>query len=241
MATAVTFRMVTAMVATTTRSRPGSRNRHPRRRGGRDSADGQVLGALLVIGGIAWFLQQVGIVHVAATTTLSCLLITLGIGLVLTARRAGGGGLVLVGIVLTVVLASASAVDVGLLQRGVGERTFTPSAVDDLEDRYQLGVGSLTLDLTELPADAFAGQTIDVQVGVGELVVLLPPRSELGVEVHAGARAGELDILSLDGQDDGTNLSETFKDPDAGDVPRVGLDLDVGLGTVQVVRSRAPR
>jgi hypothetical protein len=226
------------------RSRHGRVNvnvnvRHPRRRGGRDSADGQVLGALLVLGGIAWFVQQVGLVHLAATTTLSCLLITLGIGLVLTARRAGGAGLVVVGIVLTVVLASASAVDVGLLQRGVGERTFTPAAIDDLEDRYQLGVGSLTLDLTDIdPAVLAAQEQIDVQVGVGELVVLLPPESELGVDIRSTARAGELDLLDRDRTDDGTNLNESYFDA-ASDAPRLALDLDVGLGTVQVVRPRA--
>src|SRR5688572_3065644 len=129
MAPAPTVRMVGPMVATTpTRSRPGrvrphggGRPRH-RRRGRRDSADGQVLGAVLVLGGIGWFLQQVGVLHLSLATTLSCLLITLGIGLVLTARRAGGAGLVLVGLMLTVVLASATTVDVGVLQKGAGER-----------------------------------------------------------------------------------------------------------------------
>ena len=205
----------------------------------RSSADGQVLGALLVMGGIAWFVQQVGLVSLSLTTTLSALLITLGIGLVVTARRAGGAGLVVVGLVLTVVLASASAVDVGLLQRGVGERTFTPAEVDDVRERYQLGVGSLTLDLTDVDVAALDAKTIDVQVGVGELVVLLPPKSELAVDVRAGARAGELDILEVDGHDDGTNITEQFTDPEVEGVAQLALDLDVGLGTVQVVRPRA--
>src|SRR5436190_7592327 len=98
-------RMVTPMAAATRHAH----GPHPRRRG-RGSADGQVLGALLIIGGIAWFLNQVGVVGLSLTTTLSCLLITLGIGLVLTARRAGGAGLVVIGLALTAVLASTSAV-----------------------------------------------------------------------------------------------------------------------------------
>ena len=213
------------------------RSRHPRRRGGRDSADGQVLGALLVLGGVGWFLQQVGLVHLSVTTTLSCLLIVLGIGLVLTARRAGGAGLVVLGLVLTVVLASASAVDVGVLQRGAGERTYTPLSAEDLSDRYQLGMGSMTLDLSELPASALAGRSIDVQLGIGELVVLLPPRSEVPVDLHAEARAGEVDLLGRGGEAGGTNLVERYAD--RGLEPGTGvldLDLDVGLGTVQVVR-----
>ena len=220
--------MALTSTSATRRSRP--------RRGGRDSADGQVLGVLLVLGGVAWFLQQVGLVHLSVTTMLSALLIALGIGLVLTARRAGGAGLVVVGLILVVVLASASAVDVGLLQRGVGERTFTPTAAGDLEERYQLGIGSLTLDLSQVDPADLDGKDLDVRVGVGELVVLLPPPSELGVDVLARARAGELDVLRHDGEDDGTNLSDRFTDPPDAEVPRLDLDLDVGLGTVQVVR-----
>src|SRR3954471_3468155 len=164
-------RMVTPMVA-------AARHQHGppphQRRRGRGSADGQVLGALLVIGGIAWFLNQAGVVGLSLTTTLSCLLITLGIGLVLTARRAGGAALVVVGLLLTVALASTSAVDVGLLQQGMGDRTFTPQVGHALPTKYQLGVGSLTVDLTDLTAEELAGHHVDVQVGVGEVVVLLP-------------------------------------------------------------------
>ena len=236
MAGGAPVRMVSGM-AVTTPSTHGARP--PRRRGRRDGADGQVLGALLVLGGVGWFLQQVGLVHLSLTTTLSALLIVLGVGLVLTARRAGGAGLVVIGLLLTVVLASASAVDGRLLQRGVGERTYTPTAGDSLRDGYQLGVGSLTLDLSEIAPEDLAGERVRVQVGVGELVVLLPPRSDVAVDVRATARAGELDVLDAGSSSDdgGTNLVDTFRDRDVPDGTGVlELDLEVGLGTVQVVR-----
>ncbi|HUP84035.1 MAG TPA: hypothetical protein VM143_00075 [Acidimicrobiales bacterium] len=221
-----------------------SRHHHAPRRNGRDSADGQVLGAVLVLGGIGWFVQQIGLLHLSVATMLSCLLIVLGVGLVVTARRAGGSGLILVGIALTVVLASASAVDVGVLQKGVGERTFVPATKADLLDGYELGVGSLTLDLRAVDAADLAGRKIDVRVGVGELVVLLPQRSELAVDVRAGARAGEVDLFSSTrignntngNSNDGTNVTDWFFDADAPPAERLDLDLDVGLGTVEVVR-----
>jgi hypothetical protein len=222
--------MVTPMVATT---RP---HHGPTRRSRRGSADGQVVGALLVIGGIAWFLAQVGIVQVSLTTTLSCLLITLGIGLVLTARRTGGAGLVVVGLILTVVLASTTAVDVGLLQKGAGERTFTPQTATELEDRYQLGFGSLTLDLTEIDPEDLAGAQLDVQVGMGELVVLLPPAAVVPVDVTGKARAGEVDLGVAD---EGTNVTQQKVDEVADGTEVLDLDLTVGLGTVQVVRPPA--
>ena len=223
------------MVATTTRSRPGSPHRRPR-----DSADGQIIGALLIIGGIGWFVHQVGLVQLSVATTLSALLITLGIGLVVTARRSGGAALVVVGVLLTVVLASASAVDTRLLQRGFGERTFSPNVAADLRERYQLGAGSLTLDLTDVPAEALHGKTIDVEVGMGELVVLVPPPAETAIKVRAEARAGEVDIVGdlRSNGDGGVNFVRRFTDPTVPEGTRpLTLDLDVGLGSIQVVRA----
>ena len=223
-------------VTTTQRSRPGSR--HPRRRGSRDSGNSQVLGAVLVLGGIGWFLHQTGLVALSAGTMLSCLLIALGVGLVLTARREGGAGLVILGLALTVVLASVSAVDTGLLQRGAGERTFAPTSAAELEQRYNLGVGSLTLDLTKIDEAELAGSRIRAQLGVGELVVLLPPRRDLAVTVLGHAQAGEVNVFNRRSQDDeGTNVVERFVDtPLAEGEHPLDLDLDVGLGTIEVVR-----
>jgi hypothetical protein len=203
----------------------------------RRSSDGQVLGAMLVIGGVAWLLGQTGLLELSATTVLSALLLVLGAGMVATPRSAGGGGLVIVGLLLTVALASATAVDVGLLQRGVGERSFRPAATSEITDPFQLGLGSLTVDLSDLEPDELAGQRVEVQVGVGEVVVVLPPAGEVPIDLVAEARAGEIDLFSQRTGDGGTNLRRTFTDPGPEGADRLELDLDVGLGSIQVVRA----
>jgi hypothetical protein len=208
--------------------------RPPRPARRRGSADGQVLGALLVLGGVGWLVQQTGLVSLSVKTMLSALLITLGLGLVVTARRAGGAGLVVLGLVLTVVLASASAVDVGVLQRGAGQRTFRPTTAAAIADPFQLGVGSLTLDLRDLEADELRGESVRVQVGMGEVVVLLPPEAEVPVEIRAEARAGEIDLIGQGRDEGGTNVRRTFRDP--AETDRLELDLDVGVGSISVVR-----
>jgi hypothetical protein len=208
----------------------------------RSSADGQLLGILLVLGGIAWLVQQTGVVDLSVTTVLSALLLVLGVGLVVTARSHGGAGLVLVGLALTVVLASASAVDVGLLQRGVGERTFRPTTAAAIDEPFQLGLGSLTVDLTGVDAEDLAGERVRVQMGVGEVLVLLPPADEVAVEIVAEARAGEVDLLSSGSEDGGTNIRKTHRDPSgaAASAEVLHVDLDVGLGSIQVVRRGRP-
>lgn len=203
----------------------------------RRSSDGQVLGAMLVIGGVAWLLGQTGALELSATTVLSALLLVLGVGMVATARSAGGGGLVVLGLVLTVALASATAVDVGLLQRGVGDRTFRPTTASAIAEPFQLGVGSLTVDLTDLDPDELAGRRVKVQVGVGEVVVLLPPASVVPIDLVADARAGEIDLFADGSDDGGTKLRRVFADEDTPEgAARLELDLDVGLGSIQVVR-----
>lgn len=220
---------------------PARRERTPVRRG-RGSADGQVLGTLLVVGGVAWLLGQTGVLELSATTLLSVLLLVLGLGLVATARSAGGGGLVVVGLALTVVLASATAVDVGLLQRGAGERSFRPTSAEALGQSFQLGAGSLTVDLRELSAAELRDQRLHVQVGLGEIVVVLPPEDVVPIDLVAEARAGEVELFddAIGGAQGGTNVRRTHRDDLTGDADaRLEVDLDVGLGSIQVVRAAA--
>jgi hypothetical protein len=99
------------------------------------------------------------------------------------------------------------------------------------------------VDLSDLTAEELAGEHLDVQVGVGEIVVLLPPASVVPVELTGRARAGQVDLLGQGREDGGTNIVEHRADrlrPAEGDgaspPERLSLDLEVGLGDVQVVR-----
>jgi hypothetical protein len=76
---------------------------------------------------------------------------------------------------------------------------------------------------------------------MGELVVLLPPEDEVPVRIIGEARAGQVDVLGGGAEDGGTNLRRTFEDEgvEGGADGRLELDLDVGLGSIQVVRRPA--
>src|SRR5688500_1116110 len=79
------------------------------------SADGQLIGTMLVASGVAWLLQRSGVVDFSWETLLAGLLVILGVGMVVTARRGGGMGLVAIGLALTIALASTSSIEVGAL------------------------------------------------------------------------------------------------------------------------------
>lgn len=105
--------------------------------------------------------------------------------------------------------------------------TGNPIVIDDiadLEERYEIGAGSLTFDLTGL--DLSQAANLRVQLGAGELIVLTPAGVSLDVEATAGL--GEVVVR---GQTDaGFAPRISINEPDA----LLELDLSVGAGSIQV-------
>jgi phage shock protein PspC (stress-responsive transcriptional regulator) len=115
------------------------------------------------------------------------------------------------------------------LGNGVGERTFVPASAEEVRSSYELGVGTLRLDLRNVRFKA--GETrIRARVDVGDLNVTVP--AGVALRVHGEAQAGRVDVLGR--MDDGRNVDETL----AGSGPRVlVLDAHVGAGQVRVDRA----
>jgi hypothetical protein len=190
-----------------------------------------VLGALLVVGGLLWLLETIDVLDVSWDVVFPAALIVIGAALMIATRRNGRGGLITVGVILTIVTVGISALDFPL-RGGAGERTFRPASVGDLARDYHLAFGQLTLDLTAL--DLPSGTTrVEASVGFGELVVELP--EGVPVEVEGTASAGEVRLV---------RASESGLDVDAGFVDDgyasaetgLALDLSVGFGEITVRR-----
>jgi hypothetical protein len=204
----------------------------------RRSGDGQVLGAMLVVLGAGWLLHQADVVDVGWDAVLSALLVTLGIGLVLTAKRSGAG-LVIVGIVLTVVLAvtsSAPKIDfdrrVGVF-RGAGDKTFEPRVLPESEFVVRHGAGDVNVDLRTAET-YFGSRTVRARLDVGDLTIYLPATAKASVTVHVSA--GEAHLLDRPAQE-GLGVDDSYADEgfDTAEQQLV-VDARVGAGKVTVVR-----
>jgi hypothetical protein len=193
-----------------------------------------VVGGLLILGGVVWLFQRAGVVHLSWESVLSGLLIALGAGMVMTARRPRGRGLILLGVALTLVLAGTSSVDVGLAKDGVGDRSLHPPTLAAARTYPSFFAGHLDVDLRDL--DVPVGESsLRYQIGVGELVIRLPKDESVGVRITSSVRGGELKIL---GQvRSGSNVSLPYSDPnfDAAE-RRLVVDLSAGFASVQVTR-----
>jgi phage shock protein PspC (stress-responsive transcriptional regulator) len=159
-----------------------------------------------------------------------------GIGLLVVAAALFVGawwgrakGLIVFGVLFTVLAAAASLVDVPV-KGGVGDRTWDPVA--SVRPAYRLGVGDATLDLTNVAADRVDTKA---SVGIGHLRVLVPHDATVDVDAHAGL--GEVRVLgrTADGSDAERSVVETGSELG----PHVTLDVRVGIGQVEVVRDAA--
>ncbi|MFC4377548.1 PspC domain-containing protein [Nocardia halotolerans] len=103
----------------------------------------------------------------------------------------------------------------------MGERTWTPASVAELQPNYTMTMGSATLDLRELALTE--PKAVELSVNMAEGIVLLPE----GMRVHTTCdiRAG-----------DATRCDEGLTGPDNPDAPVLDLRVVVRMGSVEVTR-----
>jgi predicted membrane protein len=188
-----------------------------------------VLGGILLGGGALWLLSSLDVIEVSLTAVLPVALILVGLALVIGSRTGRHSGLIVGGVILTVMLAFASTFDIRL-EGGVGQRDFAPKTIADLESEYRLAMGEMTLDLTALEISPESRTTVDASVGMGQLVVRVPP--DVGVHVHATAGAGQVVLFGR--ESDGLDVELSTPISGGPGHPALTLELSVGLGQVDV-------
>jgi len=185
--------------------------------------------ALAIWVGVAAGLHALGAVDVGAGFVLSGALIVVGIALVVGARWGRARWLVAPGIALALVATAWGALDLPL-DGGIGERNYHPTTFAVLEDEYELGLGSLHLDLRDLD---FTGrtETVRVTVGVGEVNVWVP--DDVRAVVDGEVRLGELRIFG--GNQGGGRIDERVVREGNDGAGELRLELQGGLGSVKVL------
>jgi hypothetical protein len=183
------------------------------------------IGAALMIAGSlsGWFDASASIVLAAA-------LVAVGAGLVLASVVGRAPWLFVVGIVLTCALLTAAAVE-PLVEDGIGEKVFAPATLVGLESKYDHGIGDLTVDLRNVPLD---GKTrrVEVELGIGSLMVLVPRAQSLVVDAHVDAGKVTLpDGRTANGWDESLRYAR-----DAAGRGTLVIDVEMGFGDVQVGR-----
>jgi phage shock protein PspC (stress-responsive transcriptional regulator) len=202
------------------------------RRPKRPSLLAPVVGILLAAAGVLGLLAVLDVYDVDVDVALAVALVVVGAAIAfgaLTQRRVGG--LVVLGLLLLPAFAAATITPVDV-SAGIGGKSAQPATASELESEYELGIGSLDVDLGDLSLPA-GTTSVDASVGIGELVVTVPDDVALELDAHVGT--GDMDVLGL--HDDGLDVDRTFSIPGpTPDAPVLELELDVGVGRVEVAR-----
>jgi phage shock protein PspC (stress-responsive transcriptional regulator) len=204
----------------------------PRPRRARSVLGLLTLSAMLVALGVLAALDVSGVLDPAARHYLALALAVLGAGLLAGAWLGRARWLIAVGIPLTLALVAASTAQ-DTFRGGTGERLVHPITSTDVQPRYELGAGSLDLDLSDVDFTEQSGRTT-VHLGAGNVSIVVP--RNVDVTVHAGAGVGSLDLLGS--HYDGVGLDRSFADegPDGSGGGDLDLTVEVGLGHVEVDR-----
>jgi phage shock protein PspC (stress-responsive transcriptional regulator) len=161
---------------------------------------------------------------------IASLAVVTGLVLIGTAFVGGARWLIVPALALVLPLGLVAAADIDF-DGGVGDRSYHPLSVAELRDQYEIGIGEVDVDLTDV--DLPAGRTdLDVEVGMGGAVIYVPRDACVTSDVKIGA--GVADVFDRDNDGVDVSFAETATPP-AG-TSQLHIDANVGLGVLEVVR-----
>jgi predicted RND superfamily exporter protein len=198
----------------------------------RRSLFGPGVGALFVTAGTLGVLDTTDTYDVSVTMALATGLAVVGGTIALGAvSKRRSRGLVPFGLVLLVALAAAVMSPVSL-SAGVGDKDERPLHATQLERSYEFGVGHYNVDLTDVALPP--GTTkIDVELGIGDLLVKVPEHAALEIRAHADG--GQVTVLGR--TEEGTRPDAHAVVPGSTSAaPTLELDAEVGFGHLAVRR-----
>lgn len=183
-----------------------------------------IVAAVLALGlSVGWWQLNWAVISASA-------LAVVAVGLFLSAIRGRRSKLIGFGIVLAVATGFFTLTGMDGTG-GFGERTWTPQSVDQVQAQYRLGAGDATLDLRNFDIPKNTVVTSGVDLGAGNITVLLP--ADANATVHCTANVG--DVRCLDQQTHGRHQEVTASNPIAANPGQGRFVLDVHAGAGQVL------
>ncbi|WP_116453256.1 PspC domain-containing protein [Blastococcus litoris] len=190
--------------------------------------------ALLIVAGLMAAVTNLSDWDIGPRGVLGGLLAVVGLGLVAAAfsgGRTARGGLIALGVVLSLALVAVSTV--GDTDGGVGDRTYRPATVSELRDVYSGGIGDVTVDLSRLD-QGISGRGLEVEIdhGVGDLEIIVPRSADVQLEGNHGL--GDMDVFDSS-ESDGFFPGAGRSWSDDGRAEFV-ITVNAGVGDVEVSR-----
>ncbi len=153
-------------------------------------------------------------------------LLAVAVGCLVGTFWGNAGGLVGLGLLLTVTLLLTSALPNGR----VGEQLREPQTLAGLQSSYRHGIGQFELDLSGFTKPSqLAGRTVHIDAGIGQTIVYVP--KNLPVKLDAELKGGEINAFGR--QWHGSDNEVTTTD---GDGQALHLVINQRFGDLEVIR-----
>ena len=185
------------------------------------------LGVLLLGAGALGLLWATDVIDPGYATWVGIALIGIGLAIALVPGR--HALLVVLGILIALAGIPALLVDDDLLEGGIGESTERPVTASDLEP-FRQAIGKLTVDLTE-PDLELDGATVEASLGIGDLLVLVPPDTDIALDAHIGVG----NIQAFGEEENGVDVDLEWISGTSGS-QELDLELEAGIGNIRVER-----
>ena len=182
---------------------------------------------VLIAIGVAAVLENWNVLELDVGQFFALALTVIGGGLLVGAWWGRARFMILLGVLLVPLVLGSSLIDMPL--RGtVGERFLMPRTVSDLEHRYEVLAGNMTLDLNELLLDE--NVIVNADIAMGSLDVTVP--RGVRVFVTGTAQAGRLRFFQH--VEKGVDLQSSVVEGPPNAERTITLDIDAGIASVDV-------
>ncbi len=190
--------------------------------------------AVLTLGGI--IAADLSGADIPELLYLAAPLAIIGLGLLIGTWLGRARWLIPIGVILTLALgAGFAAVHDGDWTRArIGDVSYAPQTVGEIQSRYERELGSLRLDLSDVD---FEGRSVEIEVivAVGNLEIELPPNVD--ATVNASLDLGSADVLDETWDGIGAeNRTVTDLGDDGPGGGRVQITTKVHIGNLEVRR-----
>jgi phage shock protein PspC (stress-responsive transcriptional regulator) len=190
---------------------------------------------LLALGVLAAL--EVTVADFKASTFFAVPLAITALGLITGAWLGRARVLILLGAVLSIALAIATAAAQTSMPHSSENISIQPGSFDELQGRYSTDIGDIDADLTQLnfKAQEVSPTVVEFHVGAGNLDIQVPPNVDVTVNVHI--QGGDCHIFDNNGCG-GFRTSTTVTDygTDGPGGGKLELNLDMQWGDVRVER-----
>ena len=206
--------------------------------GPRSPIPGLTIAGLLIVAGLLALIARFSSWDLGPRGFIGAALLVVGLGLVaaaFTGGRTARGGLIALGVVLSLALVAVSTLPWNGVRGGVGDRTFRPSTVAEVRDAYRGGVGDMTVDFSRLDQSISGGPvTTRIEHGVGDVQIVVPRSADVQLTLTSGL--GTVQVFDRGSVTEGffPGLgSQSWTDDGE---PEFVLTINAGVGDVEVSR-----